>query len=1395
MPKGQEEIQEENLRNLIFTTALTCDSEDKKYEEVGSLDNFMKALDPIIENYNSTQETKRNIVLFRFALEHLSRLCRVLSISGGSCLMLGMRGSGRQTITQLAALLCKADFHQPSVVHNYGFSEWRDDLKKVLINAGGNNTKTVFFVSENELTDEMFLQDLDMILSTGQIPDMFSSSELERIYDMVRLSAQGGNRNLDINPLTVFAFFVSRCRQNLHIILSLSSISYSFRRWLSLYPSLLNHCTVDWVEDWPEEALEKIAFHYWDGLEIEETILGSAVKLSKYIHVTARETSEKFYSVTGRKCYVTSASYLMMVKKYRHLITQKQEEIVHSKAQFITGLEKLEFASKQVSVMQKELEALQPQLQVAAAETEKMMEVIERETVIIEQASGLVREDEKVAKIQAAAANNLKIECEADLALAIPILEEAVAALNTLKPTDITLVKSMKNPPDTVKLVMAAVCVMKDIKPEKIPDPNTPGRKILDYWGPSKRLLGDMAFLQQLKDYDKDNISPPIMAMIRKQYLPNKDFKPLIVAKASSAAEGLCKWVIAMDMYDAVAKEVAPKKAKLEIAEREFAATMAILEEKRAQVRMLEEKLMDLNAKLDAAQQRKKVLEDEVGMCENKLWKAQKLIGGLGGEKGRWMETANSLQTCFDNLAGDILLSCGVIAYLAPLTFQFRQSLLHDWCKICCDLEIPKSETFSFVKVLGFDINIQNWNIFGLPRDEFSIENAVILENTVRCPLLIDPQGHANRWIKAKEKSNKLQVIRLSDEDYMKTVETCMVVGNPVLLENVEEDLNAILLSPLFVRRTIDPDGKKLPCIYITTRLQNPTFTPTVFNFFSVINFTLTLNGLEDKLLDIVIAKERPDLQDKKQAMMISSSKNKTKLQQVESKILDTLSYTKGNILENEAAIEILDTAKSLSVEIQDKQKLAKIIEEEIHSYCQLYYAVVEHSARLYFCLTNLSNINFMYQFSLDWFLKTYITSIDTANKSQIMEVRLQYLQNRITYNLYRNVCCSLFEKHRILFCLLLCSNIELAKKTILEEDLNFFIGVKIESEGFKGETNSPVEWITDIKWKQIVQLDQLSSYSGFAESLASNHEKWEVLQNSDKLDFPDPWNSQLSEFQKLNIIKVIYPDKVRDSIEQYVEGCMGKQYTLPFTLDLTSSFEDSNCLTPLLFIMGPGSDPAPAVRQFAKKKLFQNRLHTISLGVDQGEAASRLISRSREEGSWVLLQNCHLAPDYMPHLERVCDNLTLLNTSMEFRLWLTSAPSTQFPVSILQSSVKITTDLPPGLKRRLLLSFQSEPIIIEDFFYGCPGKDRAFAKLLYSLCFLHASVQERQKYGHLGWNILYKFCDTDFNMSLQQLQVYSQHPAAERPQVLGAVLRHDSSIHLQSTIRHIFSGSDASPF
>jgi len=141
--------------------------------------------------------------------------------------------------------------------------------------------------------------------------------------------------------------------------------------------------------------------------------------------------------------------------------------------------------------------------------------------------------------------------------------------------------------------------------------------------------LGDLNFLQSLKEYDKDNISAKTMDVIRKTYLPDPSFKPSIVGKASSAAEGLCKWVIALDRYDQVIKIVAPKKEKLEIADKEFKATMEILDEKRNSVRELHEKLDALKQRLHQTVLNKEKLLAEVELCESKLLKAEKLIGQL----------------------------------------------------------------------------------------------------------------------------------------------------------------------------------------------------------------------------------------------------------------------------------------------------------------------------------------------------------------------------------------------------------------------------------------------------------------------------------------------------------------------------------------------------------------------------------------------------------------------------------------------------------------------------------------------------------------------------------------------------------------------------------------------
>lgn len=164
--------------------------------------------------------------------------------------------------------------------------------------------------------------------------------------------------------------------------------------------------------------------------------------------------------------------------------------------------------------------------------------------------------------------------------------------------------------------------------------------------------------------------------------------------------------------------------------------------------------------------------------CRNKLIRAEKLISGLGGEKDRWTTAAEVLRVAFEALPGDILISCGVIAYLGPFTASFRAESLEKWKAHVTNSNIPCSRKYSFVGVLGSEIKINSWNMFGLPRDAFSIENAIIMDNSKRWSLFVDPQGQINRWIRNMERANELEVVKLTDRDYMNIIERSIEYGN-----------------------------------------------------------------------------------------------------------------------------------------------------------------------------------------------------------------------------------------------------------------------------------------------------------------------------------------------------------------------------------------------------------------------------------------------------------------------------------------------------------------------------------------------------------------------------------------------------------------------------------------
>ncbi|XP_039204062.1 dynein heavy chain 12, axonemal isoform X2 [Crotalus tigris] len=1371
--QGNAPISEEDMRNLLFGDYMNPDLEgdERIYYEIPSIQMFNDVVDLCLDEYNQTHKTRMNLVIFRYVLEHLSRICRVLKQSGGNALLVGMGGSGRQSLTRLATSMAKMNIFQPEISKSYGMNEWREDLKNLLRNAGMKGLKTVFLITDTQIKEEGFLEDVDSVLNTGEVPNLFAADEKQEVMEGVRAVAQAGHKHEELSPLALFAFFVNRCKDNLHVVVAFSPIGDAFRNRLRQFPSLINCCTIDWFQPWPEDALERVAIKFLEKLELTENERQEVVPICKHFHTSVLSLSERFLNELGRHNYVTPTSYLELIGSFQLLLTQNRDTIMKAKKRYTNGLDKLAFAESQVGEMKKELVNLQPKLEQAKVDNAAMMKIIEKESAEVEAKSKTVKVDEELATEKAAEAQALKNECESDLAEAIPALEAALAALDTLKPADITIVKSMKNPPSGVKLVMAAICVMKDIKPEKIADPSGIGGKILDYWGPSKKLLGEMNFLKDLREYDKDNIPVSVMQKIRSEYLTNPEFDPPKVAKASSAAEGLCKWIMAMEVYDRVAKVVAPKKARLAEAQQSLAHTMALLNQKRAELKAVEDRLEALQETFVEKTEEKARLEFQVDLCAKKLERAEKLIGGLGGEKSRWSHAADDLQNTYDNLTGDVLVSAGVIAYLGAFTAGFRQECTKEWSKLCQVKNIPCSESFSLSKTLGDPIKIRAWNIAGLPTDQFSIDNGVIVDNSRRWPLMIDPQGQANKWIKHSEKENRLSVIKFTDSDYMRTLENCIQFGTPLLLENVGEEIDPSL-EPLLLRQTFKQDEGGMDCIrlgetiieysfdfkfYITTKLRNPHYLPELATKVSLLNFMITPEGLEDQLLGIVVAKERPELEEERNALILQSAANKKQLKDIENKILETLQSSEGNILEDESAITILDSAKIMSNEITKKQQIAEKTEIKIAQSREGYRPIAKHSSVLFFSIADLANIDPMYQYSLSWFVNLYINSIHDSNKSKILEKRLRYLNDHFTYNLYCNVCRSLFEKDKLLFSFLLCCNLLMARKEIEHQEFMFLLtgGVGLKSK-FK---NPDPSWLQDKSWDEICRASDMSAFKGLRNHVTSQPNEWRNIYDSKEpqnVPLPTPWNTDLNEIKKMIILRCLRPDKITPAITTFVTDKLGKKFVEPPPFDLTKSYLDSNSSIPLIFVLSPGADPMASLLKFANdKNMIGSKFQSISLGQGQGPIATKMIREGMEEGTWICLQNCHLAVSWMPMLEKICEEFNSETCHSSFRLWLTSYPSPKFPVTILQNGVKMTNEPPTGLRLNLLQSFVSDPLSDPDFFAGCPGKEQRWEKLLFGVCFFHALVQERKKFGPLGWNIPYGFNESDLRISVRQLQLF----------------------------------------
>lgn len=176
---------------------------------------------------------------------------------------------------------------------------------------------------------------------------------------------------------------------------------------------------------------------------------------------------------------------------------------------------------------------------------------------------------------------------------------------------------------------------------------------------------------------------------------------------------------------------------------------------------------------------------------------------------------------------------------------------------------------------------------------------------------------------------------------------------------------------------------------------------------------------------------------------------------------------------------------------------------------------------------------------------------------------------------------------------------------------------------------------------------------------------------------------------------------------------------------------------------------------------MMTNRYNSLSLGQGQAAIATRRIKEGAKSGHWVFLANCHLSLSWMPQLEKIVEQLQSDSVHRDFRLWLSSSPHPDFPISILQSSIKITTEPPKGIKANMKRLYAQ----VAEAKFNSSKKPEKYKKLLFCLCFFHSVLLERKKFLNLGWNVNYSFNDSDFDVIfpnpyyLNQQWYYSYSP------------------------------------
>eukprot|EP00760_Papus_ankaliazontas_P013352 PhM_4_TR15700/c3_g1_i1/m.85000/K10408/DNAH; dynein heavy chain, axonemal len=1445
---------------------------DGLYDQI-TMDRAADHLKAKLHAYNN-EKPRMELVLFEQAIEHVCRICRITGNPRGNALLVGVGGSGKQSLARLAAYINDLDALQIVVTSSYNINDFRATMQDVYKKAAIKEARIAFILTDGQIVDEGMLMYINDMLNSGIIPDLFTEDERKEQVGNIMSAAK--QNSIDVgNEDAVWAFYINRVRAQVHLVLCFSPVGEQFAAWCRRFPALANTTVIDWFHPWPQQALVSVAQRFLEDVNLgSQTLIDSVSNFMARCHEDITEQADEYFRVEKRRCYTTPKSFLELIALYKTLLAQKRNDVEVAQRRLNSGIDKIKEAGDQVAALQDVLKRESVEVEEAAEKTRELMEFVSKERKKVEEQNASAQQEESRTNAIVVEVEAIAAECAKDLVAAKPLVDEALAALDTLDKTSLSELKALAKPPDDVCMVAAAVMVLTS-PPNKIPPVRNRD------WANAKKMMANVSqWLKDLQTFDQDHIPDQCIEQLQ-MYVANPSFDPASIVLKSQAASGLCKWVLGMNAYYKVRCNVKPKEERL-------AESQARLDTSKTALKKVQDRVADLKATLDTlvrqfddAMEKKKEIEAKAKKTKDKAALAERLVGGLSGEKKRWGETIDMLTKKNTLLVGDVLAASAFVSYIGPFSKAFRERIVAEsWMTDVVARGIPLTPGVDIVMdVLTNEASVASWENEGLPSDRISKENGALVTTCTRWPLLIDPQLQGVKWIRTREEKNGMRIVQTTQKDWLKVLKDCMESGLPILIENCSDTLEPILDNVLARATFKKPGGTKLLMkigdaeveynehfrLLLQTKLSNPIYKPEVNAQTTLINFMVTEAGLEDQLLAVVVNQERPDLELKRVALIRDMNTMTIELQKCEDGLLFELANATGDILENVTLIENLEATKAKSQQIGASMEAARITQKTIADSRLTYTSVAVRGSLLFFQIDNLCKIDHMYQYSLEAFMVVFNKALQKAEQPadpKDTKQRVENVTTSITETVYGYVSRGLFERHKLIFSSLLCFSILSRAGEIDGKQLSFLL------RGPKKKGIDPPEavssWCPVSNWESVLALAEVDGTSPSFDTLPSDMaetarwKQWVEFEKPEDEKLPTDWKN-LTEFQKLLVLRCLRPDRLTQALENFVGVKLGKYFVSDQAVDLSITYQDAGPTTPIFFILSPGVDPVGKVEAMAKKHgiTYDNdKLHNVSLGQGQEKVAEDRMAKCFENGGWVMLNNIHLVKKWLLALEKRLDeysdvytrmaqiakrkaekkaarrqarlmqeggvgddgegegeeapeteekpedaeagegaegenpdanengepkegepsgedNNTTNNTAadetadgegehadgaeeeeeeeddedpdlqikgpqgnLSFRVFLAAEPSNVIPIGILQRCIKLTNEPPSGIQAnvlRAMTNFSDEP-------WEESAKPSEYRCVMFAMCFFHAVIIERKKFGAQGWNRVYPF-------------------------------------------------------